>query len=84
MEIVRIGKRYTIVIPKKIREALGLKEGQKLVMRVSNNTIIMEPLPDDPFKVFERILGDFEYTREARREAEEYLLKMVKKHESST
>jgi len=46
MEIVRIGKRYTIVIPKKIREALGLKEGQKLVMRVSNNAIIMEPLPD--------------------------------------
>jgi len=79
MEIVRIGKRYTIVIPKKIREALGLKEGQKLVMRVSNNAIIMEPLPDDPFKVFERILGDFEYTRETRREAEEYLLKMVKK-----
>ena len=29
--------------------------------------------------MFEKILGDFEYTREARREAEEYLLKMVKK-----
>jgi AbrB family looped-hinge helix DNA binding protein len=27
-EVVRIGKKFTVVIPKKIRKKLGLKEGQ--------------------------------------------------------
>jgi AbrB family looped-hinge helix DNA binding protein len=27
-EVVRIGKKFAVVIPKKIRKKLGLKEGQ--------------------------------------------------------
>ncbi|RLF17874.1 MAG: AbrB/MazE/SpoVT family DNA-binding domain-containing protein [Thermoprotei archaeon] len=56
--IVRVGKRHTVVIPKEIREKVGIKEGSKLLLRVDKNMVIMEPLPDDPFKVLGEIIGE--------------------------
>jgi AbrB family looped-hinge helix DNA binding protein len=42
----RIGKKYAIYLPKAIIEALGLKEGEKVLLRVSGNTLILESLQD--------------------------------------
>ena len=56
--IVKVGRRYTVVIPKEIREKIGIKEGSKLLLRIDKDTIIMEPLPDDPFRVLEEIIGE--------------------------
>jgi len=44
-------------------------------MTLEEGKIVIEPLPDDPFKEFEEVLGDFHYSREDRRRAEEFLLK---------
>ena len=74
-EVVRVGNRYTIVIPRRVRTALGIKKGQMLRMTLEEGKIVIEPLPDDPFKEFEEVLGDFHYSREDRRRAEEFLLK---------
>jgi len=41
-----IGKKYTLYIPKAIVKALGLKEGEKVLLRVSGNTLIVEILQD--------------------------------------
>jgi len=73
-EIVRVGERYVIVIPKKIRKKVRLKKGQYVKMRVQGTKIIIEPIYDDPFKVFAEILGDFQYTRETRIEAQKKLI----------
>ena len=40
MPRVRIGKRGTIVIPKEIREKMGLKEGTTVLLTVRNGEIV--------------------------------------------
>jgi len=77
--IVKVGERYTIVIPKEIRRSLGIKKGQLLRVLSDGERIIIEPLPEDPFKVFEQILGGFQYSREDRLKAEKFLLKEAEK-----
>jgi len=53
-----IGRRYTLVIPRAIREELALKEGQRVLIRVENGRIVVEPLPWDPYKVLETVVGE--------------------------
>lgn len=68
-----IGKRYTLVIPKVIREELGLKEGQSILVRVEGRRIIIEPLPCDPYKVLQEVIREpYEEAREEAK-AEEWL-----------
>ena len=38
---VRVGKRFTITIPKEVRERLGIKEGDELDLIVVNDSIIL-------------------------------------------
>jgi len=45
---VRLSKKNTIYIPKSIADAVGIKEGSILKLRVENSRIIIEPVPD-PF-----------------------------------
>lgn len=57
-EEVRIGKRYTLVVPKAIREELEIEEGQRVLMEVQEGKISIEPLPRDPFAVLEEVVGE--------------------------
>ena len=43
---IKVGKRRTIVIPKKIAEILDITEGSRLRLKIYDNTIILEPIPD--------------------------------------
>lgn len=68
-----IGRRYTLVIPKAVREELTLKEGQRVLIRVEGGRIVVEPLPWDPYKVMEEVVGEsYEEEREEVK-AEEWL-----------
>jgi len=40
---VVVTKRYQVTIPKEVREALGIRAGDKLVVRVVNGRILLEP-----------------------------------------
>ncbi len=53
-----IGKRYTLVIPKSVREEVGLKEGQRVLVRAEAGKVIIEPLPSDPYQVLEEVIGE--------------------------
>ncbi len=44
--LVRIGKRRTIVIPKKLAEKLGLEEGGQVLVKEVNGKIIIYPSAD--------------------------------------
>lgn len=70
-----VGKRHTIVVPKAIRKKVDLEEGQKILLRVEEGRIIVEPLPTDPYKVLEEVIREpyEEKTDEAK--AEEWLRK---------
>ncbi len=43
---VRVGKRYAIYIPKKIAKKLNIKEGDTLILRVSEGKIELEKVMD--------------------------------------
>jgi AbrB family looped-hinge helix DNA binding protein len=43
-EIVKVHKKGVVVIPKSIRDALGIVEGTLLEVRVEDNKIVFEPL----------------------------------------
>jgi len=70
-----IGRRYTLVIPKAVREQLTLRQGQRVLICVEGGRIIIEPLPWDPYKVMEEVVGEpYEEEREEVK-AEEWLKK---------
>ena len=43
---MRIGKRYAIYLPEAVIEALDLKEGDKVILNVSGNALIVEKIHD--------------------------------------
>jgi antitoxin MazE len=44
--VARIGKRRTLVIPKKIAEKIGIKEGDKVKITVLEDKLVLEPIRD--------------------------------------
>jgi len=73
-ETVKIGKRYTIVIPKAFRQRLGLKEGTLSEIRLEEGKIILIPKVSDPFRRLSELIGDVVYDEEAEKKAERWLL----------
>ena len=45
----RVGKKGAIYIPKRIIEQLGISEGDKVLMKVEGNKLILEFIPDPLF-----------------------------------
>ena len=43
---VRVGKRRTLVIPKRVAEALGIREGSRLILEVKEGFLVVKPVPD--------------------------------------
>ncbi len=75
--LVKITSKGQIVIPSEVRKKLNIQKGQKLVVSVEENRIILEPvedilrkgrglLKDDGKKILEYLLE--ERKREAERE----------------
>ena len=46
----RVGKKYAIYLPKAIVKAVGLKEGERVLLRVTGNKVVLEVL-QDPIKL---------------------------------
>jgi len=44
-EIVRVSKKYQIVIPKQARKALNINPGDNLIVSVRGRQILMRPKP---------------------------------------
>jgi AbrB family looped-hinge helix DNA binding protein len=57
-ETIRVGKKYTIVLPKDVRKRLNIKEGDLLSVRVEGDKIILEPKRVNPFEVLKRVIGE--------------------------
>jgi AbrB family looped-hinge helix DNA binding protein len=75
-QLVRVGKRGTLVIPAEVRAVLGIEEGQVLELSVSDGGLVLEPVPESPVERFRNAVGPFfegvdpvEFQRELRTEA---------------
>ncbi len=76
-ETVRIGKRYTVVIPKEARKKLGLKEGQLSEVRLEDGRLIFIPKSSDPFQELSELIGDVDYSSGLERKTEKWLFSKV-------
>ena len=56
MAIVKISSKGQIVIPKDIREQLGITPGKKVLFRIVDKHAEISPLPDDPIRAMRGIL----------------------------
>ena len=74
MTIVEVDKNYRIVISKEIRKIIPIKPGQKIYVLTAGEEIVLIPLPDDVNKELDKLLGDIQWNRRARDEAEKFLL----------
>ncbi len=74
---VRVDTRGRIVLPKEVRDALGIREGEELILSIQGSRIILMK-SEDPFRKLERIFGDLTFERDLRRLAEKEAMKEVK------
>ena len=44
--VLRIGKKGTIYIPKSILRDMNIKEGDPVIVRIENNKLVLEIIPD--------------------------------------
>ena len=56
MPIVKTSSKGQIVIPKKVRDSLGITPGSKVLFRVVDNHAEITLLPDDPIRSLRGIL----------------------------
>ncbi|AHL21913.1 transcription regulator, SpoVT/AbrB family [Thermococcus nautili] len=65
MEVVKVSTKGQVVIPKEIRDALGIRNGDYLVVIEKNGYIVMKKLSvEDVFKEGEELAKTLEITRE--------------------
>ena len=72
--VVKVGKRYQIVIPKKVREQLGVNIEDELIVGVRDARIIMQPRPRRYSEYMQglgkEVWGGIEATEYVKRERE--------------
>lgn len=56
MPVVKTSSKGQIVIPKEIRERLGIGPGKKVLLQVVGEHAEIVPLPDDPIKAMRGML----------------------------
>jgi len=66
----RLDSRGRVAIPKRLREAVGLREGDEVVLSVESGALVIRRA-EDPFAKLERLLGDLTFDRSLRLVAEE-------------
>lgn len=76
MERVRVDSRGRLVIPKRLREEMKLKEGEEVLIIPQEDGILIKKARD-PERVLERLLGDLTFSRKLRKSAELEALKEV-------
>lgn len=57
-ESVRVGRKFTLVIPKSVRERLKIREGDILTLQVEGEKIVLTIRRSDPLKVLEEVIGE--------------------------
>jgi len=72
--VIRLGKRFTITLPKEIREKLSLKEGNHLKIVRKASHLEIYPLDDNPHKRLAQLLKKVDYRKvDLNKESEKFL-----------
>jgi AbrB family looped-hinge helix DNA binding protein len=75
----KVGRKYTIYLPKKIVESLGIKERDRVKLSIEKGKIVVEIVKDP----LELALHGKKFTKISAEEVEQISLEEQEKHESS-
>lgn len=79
LEVAEADERFRITIPKEVRATFKMAKGQRFFVVRDGDDLVLKPIPADPAERLDSIIGDFDYEKESRRRAEEWLLKKARK-----
>ncbi|OLS18627.1 MAG: hypothetical protein HeimC3_49050 [Candidatus Heimdallarchaeota archaeon LC_3] len=72
-----IRKRFVLIIPKRIREKINLKENEPVEISLDNDKIIIQRISADPFKKLSQFGKNITFSKEERKKAEKMLMKQI-------
>ncbi len=72
MRVVEVDSRFRVTIPAEIRKTVEVTEGQTLYIIPQEDGLLMKPIPKNPSRKLDELIGDFKFDRKARRRAEEW------------
>ena len=75
MSLVEVDPRFRVTIPKEVRDALNVREGQKLYVVSYGGAFIMKPVPENKGEALDRVIGSFPFDERAGKKAERWLLR---------
>ncbi|HLD86454.1 MAG TPA: AbrB/MazE/SpoVT family DNA-binding domain-containing protein [Candidatus Nanoarchaeia archaeon] len=58
VEVTSMSSRGQVVIPQTIREDLGLREGEKFIVRGKDDTIVLKKIRQTSFEEFEKMVAE--------------------------
>lgn len=75
-QAVKLSSRYQILIPKRVREALGLRPGDRLLVDIDGGKVVLRPRPRSYSRhlrgLHKEIWQDLDATEHVRRERESW------------
>lgn len=78
----RVDSKGRIVLPKEFREALGIWEGDEVLLSIHSGKIIVEK-HEDPFEVLKQALRGISFNRSLRKAAEREAFKLIGEEQAS-
>jgi len=76
--VVQVDERFRVTIPRKLRRVFRMSVGERLYVIASGDVLLLRRVPQDPSRRLDELAGDLKLDREARRRAEEWLLREAK------
>ena len=74
----KVDNKGRIIIPRSIRDSLGIKSGDELILSVEEDKIVVQK-SSDAFDILRTVFKNLEFDRSLRRKAEEEAIKEIKK-----
>ncbi len=79
MSIVEVDSRFRVTIPAKIRKKANVTKGQNFYLIPLVDGLLMKPVPKNPSRKLDELLGNFKFDRKARRRAGEWFRERAQK-----
>ncbi len=79
MALVQLDKKHRVTLPKKLRKKFRIIEGQKFYLVPYGDDFLLKPVPKDPEKKLDDMIGKIKFDREARRRAESWIVEQSRK-----
>lgn len=73
----RIGKKFSLTLPKDIIEKFDLKEGDLVTVKKDKNVIIIIPEKISPFQKLSKLIGDVNYNDKTEVEVENFITEKI-------